>query len=110
MAREKKNDQNICSVTQEYNNYVRATICESIIVKQQKKELFKILIALRSEGYTPQQMLHFIDSIVVEYTMVINKGNHSNTALHLGITRDALRKKLREPLIVSARGVNDEIF
>ena len=110
MTKEKKIDQNIDSTVQYNCKHLRATICESKVVKQQRKEIFQILMALRREGYTPQQLLYFIEGIVVEYTMIIYKGNHDNAAFHLGITRDMLRKKLKEPLIVSVQGVNDEIF
>ena len=110
MTKDKKIDQNVNSTVQDNSEYVRSTICESKIVKQQRKELFQVLMALRREGYTLQQMMCFIDQVIVEYAMIIYKRNYNNVAFHLGITRDMLRKKLRETLIVDIADVNDEIF
>ncbi|NQY42722.1 MAG: hypothetical protein HRT87_05190 [Legionellales bacterium] len=110
MAKDKKIDQNINSTMLVENESVRVVICESRAVKRQRKVLFKILEVLGDESYTPKQMLHFIEGVVIEYAMTINKGNQTNAAIHLGITKDLLRKKLAEPLIVNVEGVNDEIF
>ncbi len=110
MTKDKKIDQRINSFRTNSRATIRVTISEPDVVKQQRKKLLKILAQLSNESYTTEQMLHFIEDVIVEFTMQIAKGNKTIAAKQLGISKKELNNMLEIPFVITTQGVNDEIF
>ncbi len=110
MSKDKKINQKVSGLRTSNRATIKVTISEPDVVKQQRKNFLEILTQLSNESYSIEQMLHFVEGVIVEYTMKVAKGNKTIAAKQLGISKKELRNMLEVPFTISTTGVNDEIF